>query len=141
MRRGFLASQGGYTIIAVIVEATVLLVSFLGLYIGILYAEAQLVQNYHARVATLLAAGEVDWQMRFLKVRGRPDYFIDKEIIIEEYPELESLKGKMTMNVREETDMSTGEPIDFLIIEVKIRWLNPVDRKFRSIMVREDYFR
>jgi hypothetical protein len=55
VRRGILASQGGYTLIAVIVEATVLLVSFLGLYIGIVYAEAQLIQNYRTRVATLLA--------------------------------------------------------------------------------------
>ena len=136
-----MASQGGYSLIAVIVEATVLLVSFLGLYIGILYAEAQLIQNYHTRVATLLAAGELDWQMRSLHVRNEPDMFLSRNVVIEEYADGTSLKGVMTMDATVDEDQSMGDSMIYTAVEVKIRWTEPADNKIRSIVMREDYYR
>ncbi len=140
VRRGILASQGGYTLIAVIVEATVLLVSFLGLYIGIVYAEAQLIQNYRTRVATLLAAGEVDWQIYYLDKFNRTDSFISKDVVIQDNDGIADLNGTMSLNVYENTDLSTGNPIDYTVVEVTVRWVDPADNQNRSVMVREDYF-
>jgi len=140
VRRGILASQGGYTLIAVIVEATVLLVSFLGLYIGIVYAEAQLIQNYRTRVATLLAAGEVDWQIYYLDKFKRTDSFISKDVVIQDNDGIADLNGTMSLNVYENTDLSTGNPIDYTVVEVTVRWVDPADNQNRSVMVREDYF-
>jgi len=142
VRSGFLASQGGYSLIAVIVEATVLLVSFLGLYIGILYAEAQLIQDYHTRVATLLAAGEIDWQMYWLKTHSTPKQIIPpRDVVIEQYSGTSKLSGKMSLDYHIDTDHSTGDAYDYIVVEAKVTWKNPVDNKTRSVMVREDLFK
>ena len=141
VRRGFLTSQGGFSLIAMIVEATVLLVAFLGLYIGIVYAEAQLVQNYHTRVATLLAAGEVDQQIRYIKLTNEPRPIGLKTVTIEQYPDGSRLQGTMTLNHYLDEDLSSADPLVFHVVEVQVRWRNPADSKTRSIMVREDFFR
>jgi len=138
--RRILASQGGYPVSAVIVAAPVLLVSFLGLYIGIVYAEAQLIQNYRTRVATLLAAGEVDWQIYYLDKFNRTDSFISKDVVIQDNDGIADLNGTMSLNVYENTDLSTGNPIDYTVVEVTVRWVDPADNQNRSVMVREDYF-
>ena len=67
MREPILQSDGGFTLISVLMEGLIIAVAFIGLYIGILYAEATLVENYHNRVAILHASGELDYQMLYIE--------------------------------------------------------------------------
>ncbi len=141
MRKPILKSDGGFTLISVLMEGVIILVAFIGLYIGIVYAEATLVDNYHNRVAILHASGELDYQMLQIEIYSEPDRFLTRTVTLDRDGN-HRLNGTMTMNDWSDTDSSTGfASMMYYAVEVTVTWKNPSDNETRKITLREDYFR
>ncbi len=140
MSKPILQSDGGFTLISVLLEGIIILIAFIGLYIGILYAEATLVENYHNRVAILLASGELDHQMLRIERTGNPRVFVPKTVTIDEDGS-HHLNGTISMRTWMDTDSSTGfASMEFHAVEVTISWKNPANKKNQKVVLREDYF-
>jgi hypothetical protein len=141
MRKPILQSDGGFTLISVLMEGVIIAVAFIGLYIGILYAEATLVENYHNRVAMLHASGELDYQMLYVERHGYPLPFLNKTVTIDQEG-FHTLRGTMTMNAWTDADNSTGfASMEYNAVEITVTWKNPSDKKRKQVTLREDYFR
>ncbi|MDZ4121994.1 MAG: hypothetical protein U1C33_06205, partial [Candidatus Cloacimonadaceae bacterium] len=52
-----LQNEKGVTLLEVMVTSIVIVATILSIYIGVVYAEKQVLRNYHDRVATLKASG------------------------------------------------------------------------------------
>ncbi len=131
----------GLTIIEVLAAFLIIVISVVGIYLGLLYAESQLYRNYHERTATLLASGECDWQFHNLLTYKQVNSFIAKEVVINpregtgQFP----LKGIMTMRVEEGVDLVFGKSLSYITIIVEVVWNEPLLGE-RKIVVQEDFF-
>ncbi len=142
MRKTILQSDGGFTLISVLMEGLIIAVAFIGLYIGILYAEATLVENYHNRVAILLASGELDFQMLNIERFGQPSNLPSQSSVIIDQDALHTLRGTLTKRQWVDADNSTGfASMEFTAVEITVTWKNPDDKETRKVTLREDYFK
>ena len=66
-----LRAQGGFTLVEALVLTLVIVVLVVSVYIGVVFAEKQLLVNYRDRVATLLVAGELEMEY-YRSSRRRP---------------------------------------------------------------------
>ncbi|MBT3168851.1 MAG: hypothetical protein HN952_06675 [Candidatus Cloacimonetes bacterium] len=134
-----LKNQKGFTVLEILIAFVVAVVAIVGIYTSVLYAEAQLKRNHHHRAAILLASGECDKQIYYLKSYGVLQQFAEKTVTIEKYDDGSYLNGKMYLTSHTETDYSFGSGVEYLIIEIKVEWTEGED-EILDIVVREDFY-
>jgi hypothetical protein len=108
---------------------------------GILYADKQVQRNYHDRVATLIASGEMDWQVYYKKDFKSFDLFTGRPVDIKDDRLKHGvLKGVMSTTVKDTWENPFGLSIPYSIVEVSVSWIEPGDNKVRKIVIREDFY-
>jgi len=137
---GTLGSQDGFTLIEVIISVVILAMVIVTIYIGIIYAETQILNNYRDRVATLLASGELEMQQYYYsKVNGFRMHS-GKDVVIDKLPKNKVLMGRLTIELKKDTEFAGGQLYDFRYLLVTVRWKDPGTKKERFITMREDYY-
>jgi len=142
MAFGSLVNNQGLSLVEVLAAFLIIVVAVVGIYLGLVYAESQLTRNYHDRVAALLASGECDWQYYNKTFRGAVVPFLNKEVIINDYPGTDNppLKGIMRMQLSDEVDVVSGKTLRYQKLLVEVVWNEPLLGE-RRVLVREDLFR
>ncbi len=135
-----LKNENGMTLLEIIATALIVGVAMVGLYLGIIYADKQVQRNYHDRVATLHASGEIDWQYYYRKNYKQFDTFNSKTVNIDILARGRTLTGQMTMKITPQSENSNGTNVDYEMVEVTVKWLEPDETKTRHIVVREDFY-
>lgn len=136
-----LKNQKGVTMIETMAMVAIIAVAMLSLYAGILYADKQVQRNYHDRVATLHASGELDWQTYYRRNYKEFDNFSNRAVVLDK----DNLKGKflygyMSTKVTETFESPQGTILPYSIMEVSVSWQEPGDKTPRKIVVREDFY-
>lgn len=135
-----LKNENGMTLLEIIATALIVGVAMVGLYMGIIYADKQVQRNYHDRVATLHASGEIDWQYYYRKNYKEFDRFNNKIVNIDFLDRGRILTGLMTMQVMNEGETPFGAPVEYQRLEITVKWKEPGDKTDRKIVVREDFY-
>jgi len=81
-----IGNESGMTLIEVLVTSLVILFTVISIYIGVVFAEKQLIRNYRDRVATLLASGEMEWQYYRQRAFNAFDLFGERQVVIDHLP-------------------------------------------------------
>jgi type II secretory pathway pseudopilin PulG len=135
-----LRRQSGITLLETLAVMVVIVVMILTIYIGVVYAEKQLLTNYRDRVATLLITGELEMEY-YRHSRTRPFQLqVNREYVLDDLDPDHVLKGYMTIERRTGQESSNEQLLDFIYLEATFRWTDPGSRKTRYIRMREDYF-
>ena len=135
-----LRSQGGFTLIEVLVSVVILAAVIVTIYIGIIYAEKTILNKYRDRVATLLASGELELQHYYYAKLNGFRLHSGKNVVIDKLPRNKTLMGRMTIELKEDTDVAGGQLFEMKYLIVTVRWTDPGTRKVRFITLREDYY-
>jgi competence protein ComGC len=135
-----LKDQRGITLIEAMVLVLVIVVLVLSIYIGVVYAEKQLLTNYRDRVAMLLVAGELE--MEYLRhSRSQPfELQKNKEYVIDDLNREKVLTGRMNVDLKRGQESSNEQLLDFIYLEATLTWRDPYTKSNRFIRLREDYF-
>ena len=137
---GLLRRQSGFTLIESLVLVVVIVVLVLSVYIGVIYAERQLLQDYRDRVATLLVTGELEMEY-YRHSRSKPfELQVNKEYVIDDSNPNHILRGKMTITQVAAQETSNQQLLNFVYLNAVMRWIDPSNQKERTISMREDYF-
>lgn len=137
---GTLGSQDGFTLIEVIISVVILAMVIVTIYIGIIYAETQILNNYRDRVATLLASGELEMQQYYYSKVNGFRLHSGKDVVIDKLPRNRTLMGRLTVELKKDTEFAGGQLYDFRYLLVTVRWKDPGTKKERFITMREDYY-
>ncbi len=79
-----LKEQKGMTLLELLAVMVIIVIMVLAIYIGIVYAEKQLLINYRDRVATLLVTGELEMEY-YRHVHSKPfELQVNREYIIDD---------------------------------------------------------
>jgi prepilin-type N-terminal cleavage/methylation domain-containing protein len=135
-----LKSESGMTLLEVLATSIIVAVALISLYTGIIYADKQVQRNYHDRVATLHASGELEWQTYFFKNYKTFELYTNKNVILDVMPRGRTLNGQMTTRLIETFENPLGTIVPYKILEVSVVWIEPGDMTQRRIVVREDYY-
>ncbi|HOU72261.1 MAG TPA: hypothetical protein PLB85_02675 [Candidatus Syntrophosphaera sp.] len=137
---GLLSRQSGITILETMAVMTVVVVTVLAIYIGVVYAERQLLTNYRDRVATLLITGELEMEY-YRHTRSKPfELQLNKQYILDDTNPEHVLCGNMTVTTRNAQETSNEQLLNYIQLEATFRWIDPGSKKERYIRMREDYF-
>jgi Tfp pilus assembly protein PilV len=135
-----LHNERGTTILETLATTIIISVAMIGLYIGIMYADKQVQRNYHDRIATLLASGELDWQAYYKKNYKQFSLFTNRTVFIANLENGDVLNAKMSTRLEETYESQFGLIIPYSILEVSVRWIEPGDNTARRIVVREEFY-
>ncbi|NLW19309.1 MAG: hypothetical protein GXY81_06440 [Candidatus Cloacimonetes bacterium] len=135
-----LRRQRGITLIETVAVAAVIALLVVTIYIGVIYAEKQLLTNYRDRVVTLLLSGELDMEY-YRHSRGKPfELQLNKDYIIDDSDPDNILVGRMTVEPRNAQETSNEQLFNYRILEAKMTWTDTATKKPRMLSMREDYF-
>jgi len=135
-----LRNENGMSLLEIIATSIIVAVSMIGLYSGIMYADKQIQRNYHDRVATLHASGEVEWQTYYRKNYKEFDPFNSRPVVIDNLARGKVLSGMMSTKLTEAIESPFGTYVPYTILEVSVTWIEPGDKTQRKIVVREDFY-
>lgn len=138
--RAILHNERGMTLIEVMATAIIVSVAMISLYMGIIYADKQVQRNYHDRVATLAASGEIEWQMYYKKNYKVFDTFTNRTVVLDRMERGRTLNGVMSSRVVDALESPFGSAIPYSILEVSVTWTEPGDNRTRKIVIREDFY-
>ncbi len=135
-----LRRQSGITLMESMVLMLVIVMLIVSIYIGVVYAEKQLLTNYRDRVATLLIAGELD--MEYLRhSRSKPfELQVNKQYVLDDLDPKHIIRGNMTVEMKSAQESSNTQLLPYVYLEGTFRWLDTTSNKQRFIRMREDYF-
>ena len=135
-----LSRQSGVTLIESLVLVLVIAVLVISVYIGIIYAEKQLVGNSRDRVATLLIAGELE--MEYYRHTHNQDFQlqVNKDYVLDYVGKDRPLRGQMTIELKNAQESSNSQLLNFFYLEGTFRWRETTSQETRYIRLREDYF-
>ena len=135
-----LNNEKGITLLEILATGIIVAVALIGLYTGIIYADKQVQRNYHDRVATLHASGEVDWQLYYYKNYKTFDLYTGRTVIIDKLQKNRVLNGLMAVKLTGALETPLGSNVNFNILEVSVTWTEPGDKTTRKIVIREDFY-
>lgn len=136
----FIRRQSGMTLIEALVLVLVIVILVISIYIGVVFAEKQLVTNYRDRVATLLVTGELEMEY-YRHSRSQPFLLqTGVEYVIDELTKGKVLTGRMTIELRRGQESSNEQLLDFVYLVATLTWRDPFTKEPRYIRMREDYF-
>ncbi len=137
---GLLSRQSGITLLETLAVVAVLAVMIVTVYIGIVYAERQLLTNYRDRVATLLVTGELEMEY-YRHSRSKPfELQVNKQYVLDDNNPDRVVRGNMTIVSRNAQETSNEQLLNYIQLEATFRWIDPGSRNERYIRMREDYF-
>ncbi len=154
-----LINEKGMTLVEVIVMAIIVSVAMLGLHISILYAETQMVRNYHERKAYLLASGQLELCQQKMNNQNidrniRPLYtkasglgyenWVDNDIYIVKEGE-KRIIPTVTASYRTYIDMCNGTALQYVQVTATVSWMDPTYKsgtaeRTKSIKMQEDFY-
>lgn len=135
-----LRKQNGISLIETLVVVLVIVVMVISIYIGIVYAERQLLTNYRDRVATLLINGELEMEY-YRYSRSNPfELQVNKQYVLDDLDPDHVLFGYMTVERKSGQESSNEQLLDFIYLEATFKWMDQVTQRERYIRMREDYF-
>jgi len=135
-----LCNEQGYTLIEALISSMIIVVIIITIFIGIVFAEKQLSRNYHDRVATLHASGELEWQYYYRKTFNRFNIAGEKNVTIDLLPRNKVLPGKMGIVLTAGEENVGVASMTFSTLEVKVSWTEPGDKKLRTVVLKEDFY-
>ena len=135
-----LRDEKGITLLEVMATSIIVAVALISIYTGIIYADKQVQRNYHDRVATLHASGELEWQMYHKKNYKVFDTYNSKTVLIDKLYRNAPLNGTMTTKIKETQESVISVSVPYAIVEVSVTWTEPGDKTPRTIVVREDFY-
>jgi hypothetical protein len=135
-----LKNENGVTLLEVMATAIIVAVALISIYTGIMYADKQVQRNYHDRVATLYASGELDWQTYYYKNFKQFDLNNGETVVIDKLYRGRLLSGQMRARLTDTFENPFGTVVPYKVLEVSVSWVEPGDRNTRKIVVREDYY-
>lgn len=137
---GSLGEQKGITLIETLVLMMVVVVLVVSVYIGVVFAEKQLLLNYRDRVATLLVAGELDMEY-YRHSKSKPfELQANRTYVLDDLDNKTKLKGTMSIKLNRAQESSNEKVLDYIYLEATLKWLDTVSNKERFVRMREDYF-
>ena len=135
-----LRQDRGFTLIEALVLVVVMVILFLSLYIGIIYAEKTLATNYRDRVVMLLLTGELEMEY-YRHANGRPFQLqYAKDYVIDELGKGKTVRGKMTITAQSGREISNLHNLEFVAVTAAMSWIDPINKQLRSRSMREEYF-
>ena len=135
-----LRQDRGFTLIEALVLVVVMVILFLSLYIGIIYAEKTLATNYRDRVVMLLLTGELEMEY-YRHANGRPFQLqYAQDYVIDELGKGKTVRGKMTITAQSGREISNLHNLEFVAVTAAMSWIDPITKQQRIIRMREDYF-
>ncbi len=135
-----LYDEQGMTLLEILATLIIVAFAMISIYTGILYAEKQVQRNYHDRVATLHASGELDWQTYYKKNYKEFDLFSNRTVVIDRLNRGRLLTGIMSTRLSETFENAFGMVVPYSALEITVKWQEPGDNTARSIVVREDFY-
>ncbi len=136
-----LLNQKGITLLEVLVTTLIIVGTILSIYIGVVYAEKQVLNNYRDRVALLLASGEMDRQNYLFVFHNRIlEPHPGKQVLIDNLPRGRKLMGTMSIGIRSNTEQYNDKFFPYETVTVTVRWLDPANKKQRNIVLVEDFY-
>lgn len=135
-----LRNEKGLTLLEIIATSIIVAVSMIGLYTGIIYADKQIQRNYHDRVATLHASGEIESQTYYKKNYKQFELFNARTVVIDKLSQDKELTGIMSVKLTDEIESPFGTYVPYQVLEVSVTWTEPGDKTERKIIVREDFY-
>jgi prepilin-type N-terminal cleavage/methylation domain-containing protein len=140
-----LKNERGVTLLEVLVSAVVLAVLIISIYVGIIYAERQSVQNYRQRKATLLASGELERQYFFNKYHTNQNDlmflpFRNREVVIDELPSGAVLMGLHNVSTFRASEFSGAQQYPYTQLVSRVEWNDPHSGQLFFVELREDYY-
>ena len=138
--RGILRGQDGFTLIEILISTLVLVAAIVTIYIGVVYAEQQLLNNYRDRVASLLASGELEMQNFYFKRSNGFRMHSGKDVVIDVLPRNKVLNGRLSIDRKRDTEFSGGSLLEYQYLLVTVKWIDPKSGKERYVTMREDYY-
>ncbi len=135
-----LRRQSGFTLLEALVLMLVIVILVISIYIGVVYAEKQLLTNYRDRVATMLIAGELEMEY-YRHTRSKPfELQTNRQYVLDDRDPEHILWAYMTIQRRVAQESSNEQLLNFVILEGTLKWIDPATQKERMIKMREDYF-
>lgn len=132
--------QSGITLLEALVLMLVIVILVVSVYIGIVYAEKQLLTNYRDRVATLLVAGELEMEY-YRHSRNQPfELQVNRQYVLDQLDRDHVLNAYMTIERKSAQESSNQQLLNFQYLEATLKWIDPANNKERYIKMREDYF-
>ncbi len=140
-----LNNERGVTLLEVLISVAVLAVLVITIYIGIIYAEKQSIQNYRQRAATLLATGELEKQYFYNKYHTKQDDlqfrpFRDKEVLIDVLSNGAPLMGIQSLSATPAFEFSGAQQYPYTRVLTRVEWVDPSSEKTQYVELREDYY-
>lgn len=137
---GLIRRQSGITLLEALVLMLVIVILVVTIYIGIVYAEKQLLTNYRDRVATLLVAGELEMEY-YRRTNNKPfELQVNRQYILDDLDPEHRIWGYMTVEQKSGQESSNQQLLNFVYLEATLKWIDPGSRNERFIRMREDYF-
>ncbi len=134
------------TLLEVLVTSLIIVFTLMSIYIGVVYAEKTVLQNYRDRAATLLASGELE-QIYYnfsTMYNGNPALIpnrYSKDVVIDLLPKNKKLTGRLLMEKTFQNEFVSGSMIRAYVVNITIEWKEPTSSMAkRSIVLREDYY-
>jgi len=130
----------GVTLLETLATAAILAFAMISIYTGIIYADKQIQRNYHDRLATLIASGEMDWQ--YYNLYAYKDFAIvpARTVVLDNLARGRSLYAQVSVSKTETFESPFGLYVPYKILEVAVKWTEPGDKTQRKIVVREDFY-
>jgi len=117
-------------------------VTILSIYIGVVYAEKQVLRNYRDRVASLYATGELDYQYSLYNANKslgdlRP---ITKTVTLDYLPKNKVLSADVNVDVIPMAEAYNSLVLNYMRVKVTVKWYEAGDDRVRSIVMVEDFY-
>jgi len=130
----------GFTLIEALVLVVVLVILITSLYIGIIYAEKTLANNYRDRLVMQLLAGQLE--LEYYRHQNSIPFQLqnNKEYVIQVPEKGRPITGKMTITAQVGRDESNERSIKFTALIATMVWKDPYTHQNRSLSMREDFF-
>jgi len=137
-----IGNERGMTLLEVLVTMTIIVVTILSIYIGVVYAEKQVLRNYRDRVASLYATGELDYQYSLYNANKslgdlRP---ITKTVTLDYLPKNKVLSADVNVDVIPMAEAYNSLVLNYMRVKVTVKWYEAGDDRVRSIVMVEDFY-
>lgn len=136
---GLLRGENGVSLIETLMTTFVLALMIVTIYIGAVYAEKQVRQNYRHRVATLIASGEVEKHyVHYLKNKFMP-LTTSYDVVMDD-TEDSKINARVSVTQGQAVEYNVTKQYPYYYVTAEVRWLDPDTQKVHTVKIREDFY-
>lgn len=136
---GLLHGNRGVSLIEVMMVSFILALMIVTIYMGVIYAETQILQNYRHRQATLIASGEVEKHyVRFRKMHSldSPNSYDVELDNTEDTP----IVARVSITKGQAVEHNVAKQYPYFFVTAEVRWTDPYTEKTNTVKIREDFY-